>query len=112
MNHRNLLLATSIVAALAGGVGAQATTVDKLIENRWPGDSIRKVSEADFLQFIKRAGVTDRKAATRAFLSAQYRAYGLPADASLDFPVPSFRTGDVLVSETSIVASWLAVIQV
>ncbi len=91
-------LAAAMTLAFAGVPVAaqQAPSWDRLIAAQWPGSSIRKVSEAEFLAFVKhQPNADDRKAAVRAFLRAQYLAYGLPADASLDFPVPSGRSAAI-----------------
>lgn len=81
----------SLITVLLGGAllasAAQAQTWEQLVAQRWPGDSIRKVTEAEFERLMSEhvAVLGEKDRAVRAFLVAQHRAYGHPATGDLWF---------------------------
>lgn len=83
--------ASLVLAGLTAGM-ADAQSWADLVSRRWPGDTIRKVSEKEFENFVAlHAPSLGKDGAQRAFVAAQHRSYGLVPNAiwSPSFAVPA-----------------------
>jgi hypothetical protein len=78
----------SAVLLAITATAASAQSWEALVASRWPHESILKVSEREFTDFMHRhlVNLGDKPGAVRAFQSAQARAYGA---GSLGFAVPT-----------------------